>query len=240
VFNADIKNLLIMSDMWRSRSPPVPLDYDGIMDGTFVLRAEGPESSNNGSIASGSGGKSTPVEPTVNGHVHGQSNGNVVGVATGLKDQRALTLRDNLSLFIARCVISGFEDLVLMKVFSTNRLASRLQNGEDTILFDKDDDDTLDFVTASSNLRSAAYGIGGKTRWEVKGACFLVILLVSCNTLHYRDGWQHHPGDCYDKRNYFWAYRPAGVAPPPEVLRQAAQRSPAIQARGSAERDHTL
>lgn len=54
---------------------------------------------------------------------------------------------------------------------STNRLAVRLQGGEDTISFDKDDDDTLDFVTAASNLRSAAYGISGKTRWEVKGLC---------------------------------------------------------------------
>ena len=52
---------------------------------------------------------------------------------------------------------------------STNRLASRLRNGEDTISFDKDDDDTLDFVTAAANLRAAAYGIPGKSRWEVKG-----------------------------------------------------------------------
>ena len=57
----------------------------------------------------------------------------------------------------------------LHPAFSTNRLAARLRNGEDTITFDKDDDDTLDFVTASSNLRSFAYGIDGKTRWEVKG-----------------------------------------------------------------------
>lgn len=52
---------------------------------------------------------------------------------------------------------------------STNRLAARLQKGEEIITFDKDDDDTLDFVTASSNLRSCSYGIEGKTRWEVKG-----------------------------------------------------------------------
>lgn len=55
---------------------------------------------------------------------------------------------------------------------STNRLAARLCSGEDTISFDKDDDDTLDFVTASSNLRSYAYGIERKTRWEVKGSFF--------------------------------------------------------------------
>jgi ubiquitin-like 1-activating enzyme E1 B len=58
---------------------------------------------------------------------------------------------------------------IFTSIFSTNRLASRLRNGEDTISFDKDDDDTLDFVTASSNLRSFAYGIDGKTRWEIKG-----------------------------------------------------------------------
>jgi ubiquitin-like 1-activating enzyme E1 B len=40
---------------------------------------------------------------------------------------------------------------------------------EETISFDKDDDDTLDFVTAAANLRSSAYGIPGKSRWEVKG-----------------------------------------------------------------------
>ena len=40
------------------------------------------------------------------------------------------------------------------------------------ISFDKDDDDTLDFVTAASNLRSAAYNIDGKTRWEIKGKSY--------------------------------------------------------------------
>lgn len=58
--------------------------------------------------------------------------------------------------------------------YSTNRLAARLRSGEDTISFDKDDDDTLDFVTSSSNLRSYAYGIEQKTRWEVKGLSFLL------------------------------------------------------------------
>lgn len=55
-------------------------------------------------------------------------------------------------------------------MLSTHRLAARLRNGEETISFDKDDDDTLDFVTAASNLRSAAYGIPGKSRWEIKGS----------------------------------------------------------------------
>lgn len=50
-----------------------------------------------------------------------------------------------------------------------------MRTGEETISFDKDDDDTLDFVTAASNLRSTAYGIGGKTRWEVKGSISLKV-----------------------------------------------------------------
>jgi len=72
--------------------------------------------------------------------------------AAGLKDQRSLTLGDNLALFVS----------------STDQLAARLRAGEDTISFDKDDDDTLDFVTAAANLRSFAYTIERKTRWEVK------------------------------------------------------------------------
>jgi ubiquitin-like 1-activating enzyme E1 B len=49
---------------------------------------------------------------------------------------------------------------------------------EEIISFDKDDDDTLDFVTAAANLRSAAYGIRGKSRWEVKGATCAVSVFV--------------------------------------------------------------
>jgi ubiquitin-like 1-activating enzyme E1 B len=37
-----------------------------------------------------------------------------------------------------------------------------------SIAFDKDDEDTLDFVTASSNIRSAIFGIELKSRFDVK------------------------------------------------------------------------
>ncbi|KAF7377833.1 Uba2 [Mycena sanguinolenta] len=153
VFNADIRNLLIMSDMWRARAPPVPLDFDAILDGSFVLRPEEPtvapsNGKTNGvsrqanAVASGSGSKAA----------NGDAGTSAPAAGSGLKDQKQLSLRDSLLLFVS----------------STERLAARLQSGEQTISFDKEDDDALDFVTASSNLRSAAYGIGGKTRWEVK------------------------------------------------------------------------
>ncbi|TRM57404.1 hypothetical protein BD626DRAFT_213035 [Schizophyllum amplum] len=145
VFNADIKNLLIMSDMWRNRSPPTPLDFDGIMSGVFVI-PESQETAATGSTAAKPAGSAAVEQQLQNGVVGSSS-------AAKLKDQRTLTLKDNLELFAD----------------SANRLAARLQTGEEeTISFDKDDDDTLDFVTAASNLRSFAYGIARKTRWEVK------------------------------------------------------------------------
>ncbi|KAI8970626.1 hypothetical protein BD414DRAFT_250378 [Trametes punicea] len=152
VFHADILNLLSMADMWRSRAPPVPLDFDAIRAGTFVLTRP----PHNGSATPGQTDRakgSTSTEKMLNGRgaAPPSSAPSAAGEA-GLKDQRALSLQDNLELFIS----------------STERLAARLRAGEDTISFDKDDDDTLDFVTAAANLRSAAYGIPGKSRWEVK------------------------------------------------------------------------
>ncbi|KAF8627719.1 hypothetical protein AX15_004277 [Amanita polypyramis BW_CC] len=145
VFNADIRNLLSMPDMWRHRTPPVPLDYDRIVDGTFEL---GVAASANRQV-NGTRNHVTSANSEMKVHVNGQGVG---GSGSKLKDQRTLGLRDNLELFVS----------------STNRLALRLRNGEGPISFDKDDDDTLDFVTATSNLRSTAYGIEVKTRWDVK------------------------------------------------------------------------
>ncbi|KAF8550033.1 hypothetical protein OG21DRAFT_1525417 [Imleria badia] len=113
-----------------------PLDFDAIVEGSFVVK-----------------------EPTIHlslwirgrcyvfGHANGASSSN-----GALKDRRALTLQDNLALFVS----------------STKRLASLVRAGEETISFDKDDDDSPDFVTAASNLRSAVYYIERKTHWEVK------------------------------------------------------------------------
>jgi ubiquitin-like 1-activating enzyme E1 B len=39
---------------------------------------------------------------------------------------------------------------------------------EPTITFDKDDEDTLDFVTAGANLRSIVFGIETKSRFDIK------------------------------------------------------------------------
>lgn len=64
-----------------------------------------------------------------------------------------------------------------------DRLSSRLQGGEEIITFDKDDDDTLDFVTAASNLRSSVYNIPQKNRWDVKGKYRLTFQLCVLSPL---------------------------------------------------------
>ncbi|KAA1477921.1 hypothetical protein DENSPDRAFT_809164 [Dentipellis sp. KUC8613] len=152
VFYSDILNLLSMEDMWRYRDKPVPLDFDAIESDKFVIRgvpasqakivANGAPAAPNGAAngAKAANGSAKPV------------NGSAESGTKGLKDQRALSLRDSWEMFVK----------------STDRLSARLRAGEETISFDKDDDDTLDFVTAAANLRSAAYGIQGKSRWEVK------------------------------------------------------------------------
>jgi len=148
VFHSDILNLLSMADMWRSRAPPTPLDFEGIRNGAFALNKKAyvedtTAQRSSKAVTMDNGSTSVPNGSSANGN----------GASTaGLKDQRALSLKDNLDLFVS----------------SVERLAVRLHSVEDTISFDKDDDDALDFVTAASNLRSVAYGIPSKSRWEVK------------------------------------------------------------------------
>ena len=86
--------------MWRSRSPPTPLDFDLIMNNSFNLN--GINSSTGNAVASGSGsGHSSSSD---SGKLrNGQVNGNGSIPLEGLKDQRALTLKDNLELFVSRC-----------------------------------------------------------------------------------------------------------------------------------------
>ncbi|KAG5221458.1 E1 ubiquitin-activating protein [Salix suchowensis] len=102
VFNADIRNLLSMSDMWRSRAPPTPLDFDAIMDGTF---------SHKKTPANGVNGKEHAVNGKGNAHasgskvaeelLHSSPNGDAPNTK-GLKDQQVLSLKDNLELFTSR------------------------------------------------------------------------------------------------------------------------------------------
>lgn len=123
VFRADIERLRSVQDMWKSRSPPEPLEYVKLLANSADAIARREEI-----LADG---------------------------------QKSWSLEENLVMF---------ND-------SLDRLSKRLlhmksiqepSSPEPIITFDKDDEDTLDFVTASANIRSVIFGIDSKSRFDVK------------------------------------------------------------------------
>jgi ubiquitin-like 1-activating enzyme E1 B len=123
VYKDDITRLRSMEEMWKSRRPPEPLDYE-----TIIKEATDAENKKDAILKDG---------------------------------QRVWSLQENIIVF---------KD-------SLERLSKRLgdmkstSNGnavEAVITFDKDDEDTLDFVTASANLRSIIFGIETKSRFDIK------------------------------------------------------------------------
>ncbi|KAN0061620.1 E1 ubiquitin-activating protein uba2 [Thecaphora frezii] len=129
VYRNDIQRLLGMEEMWKHRPvKPVPLDYDAARQ---------------------------PVQgqPEGDGAADEAQRKAAAEKQTSLKDQRQLSLRENVDLFAS----------------SLASLAKRAAaNSSEPLAFDKDDDDALDFVTATSNLRSYVYSIEQKTRFQVK------------------------------------------------------------------------
>ncbi|KAI7852848.1 hypothetical protein BDC45DRAFT_545812 [Circinella umbellata] len=87
---------------------------------------------------------------------------------SGLRDQRVWSLKECLDMF---------KD-------SVERLSKRLQElkkkDNDTILsFDKDDEDAMDFVTATANLRAHIFHIPQKSRFEVKSMAGNIIPAIA-------------------------------------------------------------
>jgi len=121
VFMQDVDRLRGMEDMWKSRRPPEPLDFN-------ELDAAAADNSKH------------------------------VDVATQWQDLWAP--HDSFSVFI-----DSLERL-------SKRVLAIKSNSSDstdhTLSFDKDDEDTLDFVAAASNLRSIVFGIPVQTKFEIK------------------------------------------------------------------------
>lgn len=66
---------------------------------------------------------------------------------------------------------------IYLTYISLQRLSKRIQKAQGQVskgdppailTFDKDDDDTLDFVAASANLRSIVFGIEPKSKFDIK------------------------------------------------------------------------
>ncbi|KAE9380196.1 hypothetical protein N431DRAFT_459152 [Stipitochalara longipes BDJ] len=121
VFKDDVVRLRSMEEMWKTRRPPEPIDYNSTAQ--LVSREV--------------------VEKT-------------------LKDgQRVWDLQENISVFR-----DSLERL--SKRMAEMKASSKGDVAEPTITFDKDDEDTLDFVTAGANLRSIVFGIETKSRFDIK------------------------------------------------------------------------
>jgi ubiquitin-like 1-activating enzyme E1 B len=123
VFRDDIMRLRSMEDMWKSRRPPEPLEFEKLAAGALEAKERKDEI---------------------------------------LKDsQRVWTLEENLVVF--------HESLEMLSK-RMEELQSKQEEGgpAPTIEFDKDDEDTLNFVTASANIRSLIFGIEPKSKFDTK------------------------------------------------------------------------
>ncbi|KAF8244541.1 ubiquitin-activating enzyme [Wilcoxina mikolae CBS 423.85] len=120
VFNRDIERLLSIEDIWKSRTPPTPLEYSKIAQEAKDL---GPE--------------------------------------IALEDHKKWSLAQNFVVFA---------DSVERLASRMLRLKSVAMEGDETpiMVFDKDDEDMLDFVAAGANLRSCVFGIELKSKFDIK------------------------------------------------------------------------
>jgi ubiquitin-like 1-activating enzyme E1 B len=123
VFKEDIDRLRGMEDMWKSRKPPISLDYQ-------TLQSEA----------------STSIDAAISS-----------------SDQQPWTLIENFAIFkdsLKRLSNRLRQDNAAPK--------SDLSHTQPTIIFDKDDADTLDFVTSTSNLRSHIFSIPVQSKFSIK------------------------------------------------------------------------
>ncbi|GAA5984580.1 hypothetical protein JCM10908_003409 [Rhodotorula pacifica] len=138
VYIDDIARLLKMEDMWAHRKPPHTLDWQALS------AAEASTSTSAGSS---------------DAQTNGTNGAGAAVVAAGgekdqarIKDQRKLSLKDSFELFVD----------------AVERLTKRFDPKGEALSFDKDDEDTLDFVVGAANLRAAAFDIESQTKFQVK------------------------------------------------------------------------
>ncbi|RIA92600.1 putative ubiquitin-like activating enzyme [Glomus cerebriforme] len=87
----------------------------------------------------------------------GNSQLNYTENSNTLKDQRVWSLAENFVVFLDS-----------VRRLSEKLIKQKTNNPDASLSFDKDDPDALDFVTATSNLRSIIFGIEVKSQFKVK------------------------------------------------------------------------
>ena len=138
VFDQDVERLRSMEDLWKTRKPPKVLKYDQVATEASTVEASA--------------------------ELHGQ---------------RPWDLAENFVAFsnrYSRPTAMRTKNWYLI-CSSLRRLSTRMQEAQAGVAkgdppailtFDKDDDDALDFITASANLRSLVFGIEQKSRFDIK------------------------------------------------------------------------
>ena len=94
--------------------------------------------------------------------VNGRANGLDSKVAK--EDQKIWSLEENFVVFA---------DSIKRLAARMLKLKASTKKGDASpiLSFDKDDEDTLDFVAASANLRSSIFGIDLKSKFDIKRTC---------------------------------------------------------------------
>jgi ubiquitin-like 1-activating enzyme E1 B len=102
-----------------------------------------------------------------------------------LKDQRVWSIQESGGVFMM-CVDT-----------------LRAQKSSGDLVWDKDDDICLDFVTAAANLRAHIFGIPLKSRFDIK--CMILLSLYifrsDCTVRCHSNGWKHYSCYCHNKRS---------------------------------------
>lgn len=120
LFRDDIKYLLSMQNLWKKRTPPVPLERDNL-----------PSASSEG----------------------------------GIRDQKVWSISECAEVFET----------------SVTRLKEELSRQGDggMLVWDKDDDAAMDFVTATANIRAHIFSIPVKSRFDIKSMAGNIIPAIA-------------------------------------------------------------
>ncbi|KAL8947860.1 MAG: hypothetical protein Q9222_005898 [Ikaeria aurantiellina] len=144
------------------------------------------------------------------------ASGGEIGKSVAMRDQDVWNLAENFTVFCD----------------SIRRLTQRLQqaqgdgaNGSSTpvLAFDKDDDDTLDFVAASANMRSLIFGIEPHSKFSTKQMAGNIIPAIATTnamtaSLCVLQAFKVMKGD-YDKARMVFLERPGARVVNSEKLR---------------------
>lgn len=138
VFKDDVDRLRSMEDMWSNRKAPSSLDFDQV-----------------------------------------SKEANSINASVSRYDQSTWTLAENFVVFADRYNTllplpggNGKLTLSSLRRLSIRSKKAQAESSGETasaiLTFDKDDEDTLDFVAAAANLRSMVFGIEAKSKFDIK------------------------------------------------------------------------